>query len=42
MLHHNVSHNPVRVVKVQDNLGRQIMRDFEEAFVTAGAKVGCY
>ena len=24
---------------MQDNLGRQIMRDFEEAFVTAGAKV---
>ncbi|XP_065890421.1 vacuolar protein sorting-associated protein 53 homolog [Dysidea avara] len=27
-----------RVARVQDNLGRQIMRDFEEAFVTAGAK----
>ena len=27
---------------MQDNLGRQIMRDFEEAFVTAGAKVNLF
>ena len=36
---HNVSHDLVRVAKVQDDLGKQIMRDFEEAFVTAGARV---
>ena len=34
-----VSRDPIRVVKVQEDLGRQIMRDFEEAFITAGARV---
>ena len=35
----DVSCDPVRVAKVQDDLSRQIVRDFEEAFVTAGARV---
>ena len=39
MIFYDVSCDPVRVAKVQDDLSRQIMRDFEEAFVTAGARV---